>query len=296
LAKPWAAPVWENHPDVEKIIVLGEGPASPGSLRQEKYDLGLVLPNSFSSAWLTFQAGCRERVGYAAEYRACLLTVRVPWTITARAAARPQAYLALARAAGAGEAAGGEFNFRLTVTPAELQQAQALLGRDDGRAWVGLAPGSVAPSRRWPAERYAQLADRLAAQGCRVVLVGSGADAAVAQDVAARMQHPPLILAGKTKLREAFAVIRRLALLVSNDSGSMHAAYAQGVPVLVLQGAADPRVTGPFGPSGRVLRAEGLDCAPCVRNECPRGLACMLALSVEQAWAAAADLLPQLGK
>jgi heptosyltransferase II len=296
LARPWAAPVWEHHPEVEKIIVLGDGGASPGSLRAEKYDLGLVLPNSFSSAWLAWRAGCRARVGYAAEHRTWLLTVRVPWTAAARAAARPQTYLDLARAAGAGETAGGEFKFTLALTLAEGERARALLGGEDGRPWVGLAPGSVAPSRRWPAERYAQLADRLAAHGCRVVLIGSGADAAEAQSVAARMQHPPLILAGKTKLREALAVISRLALLVSNDSGSMHAAYAQGVPVLVLQGAADPNVTGPFGPSGRVLRAAGLDCAPCVRNECTRGLECMLAISVEQAWDAAAGLLPRLGK
>jgi ADP-heptose:LPS heptosyltransferase len=123
------------------------------------------------------------------------------------------------------------------------------------------------------------------------VLLGSGADAEVAKKVALLAQTPTLLLAGKTNLREALAVIRCLALLVSNDSGSMHAAYAQGVPVLVLQGAADPKVTGPFGPKSRVLRAPGLDCAPCVRNACPRGLECMLAISVEQAATQAAEML-----
>jgi ADP-heptose:LPS heptosyltransferase len=159
---------------------------------------------------------------------------------------------------------------------------------------VGLAPGSVALSRRWPAERYARLSDRLVQAGCRVVLLGSGADAETARAVASQAKFPPLILAGRTNLREAFAVVSCLALLVSNDSGAMHEAYAQGVPVLVLQGAADPRVTGPFGARSRNLRAEGLDCAPCVRNECPRGLECMLAISVEQAFTAASEMLAGL--
>ena len=292
LAKSWAAPVWENHPAVEKIISLGK--SGLWDLRQEKYDLGLVLPNSFSSAWLAFWANCRERVGYVAEGRSWLLTTRLPWTHSESTRARPLVYLHIAQAAGAAVPLQA-WPFMVRVTVAESKRAQELLGGEDNRPWVGLAPGSVALSRRWPRERYAQLADRLAQRGRRIVLVGSQADAETALGVARLMKSPPLVLAGKTNLREALAVIGKLALLVSNDSGSMHAAYAQDVPVLVLQGAADPVVTGPFGDKSQVLRAEGLDCAPCVRNDCPRGLACMLAISVEQAQAAAEDLLARFG-
>ncbi|NTV53308.1 MAG: glycosyltransferase family 9 protein, partial [Candidatus Firestonebacteria bacterium] len=181
LAKPWTAPVWEQHPDVEKIIPLAQGRAAGGAqlreLRGEKYDLGLVLPNSFSAAWLTFRAGCRERVGYATEHRGWLLTRRLPWSRAVREGARPQAYLRLAQAAGGGGTEVQERPFILQVTPAELAHAAELMGNMDRRPWVGLAPGSVASSRRWPAERFARLADRLRQNGCRVVLVGSGADA-----------------------------------------------------------------------------------------------------------------------
>lgn len=295
LAKPWAAPVWENHPDVEKVILLGSREALARNLRQEKYDLGLVLPNSFSSAWLVFWAGCKQRVGYAGEFRSWLLTRPLPWNQPVRHSARPQVYLNLAAAAGAKVAVGAVWPFTVQVTAEELTRAQELLGSSDQRPWVGLAPGSVALSRRWPAERYSQLSDRLVQLGCRVVLLGSGSDAEIAQAVAEQAKFPPLILAGKTNLREALAVIRCLNLLVSNDSGAMHEAYAQDVPVLVLQGAADPAVTGPFGPRSRMLRTAGLDCAPCVRNDCPRGLACMLAISVEEVFTTVAEMLALRG-
>lgn len=287
LAKPWAAPVWEQHPDVDRIILL-EAPAGrllPG-LRQEHYDLAIVLPNSFSSAWLAWRARAKRRVGYATEGRSLLLNARVPWRREYERLPRPQIYLKLAEAAGAGPAEP-PWPFCLRVTAAELARADELLGSKAAGRRIGLAPGSVAASRRWPPDRYARLADRLSQAGHGVVLLGSRDDAAVAGEVAALARCRPLILAGRTSLREALAVIRRLDLVVSNDSGTMHLAYAQDVPVLVLQGAADARSTGPFGSSSRALRAEGLACAPCVRNECERqDLACMLALGVDQVWAA----------
>lgn len=298
LAKSWAAPVWERHPDVDRVIVL----ASEGGLfrwlrlvlelRRERYDLALVLPNSFSSAWLAFWSGARRRVGYDTQGRGWLLTRRAAPYGSEQNSARPQVYLNLARLAGADVDLAREWAFTLKVSPEETARAEALLGSAGTGRRIGLAPGSVAPSRRWPPERYAELANRLGAAGHQVVLVGSREDADAARVVAEKARCRPLMLAGRTNLREAIAVIRRLDLLVSNDSGAMHLAYAQEVPVLVLQGAADARVTGPFGGRSRALRAEGPACAPCVRNECSRrDLACMTGISTDDAWAAVQDML-----
>lgn len=278
-AKPWVAPVWENHPDVSRIISWQAGVSA---LRREHYDRAVILPNSFSSAWLAWRAGCKQRVGYAADFRGWLLTRAVAWEPAMAAWPRPKVYLHLARHAGADPDLCEDWRMELRVTPAELGRADALLGPRAGLL-VGLAPGSVARSRRWPADRYAALANRLLGQGHAVVLVGSAGDQDAALAVERHARAPLLNLAGRTTLREAAAVIRRCDALVSNDSGAMHLAYSQGVPVLVLQGAADYRVTGPFGPSGRVLRDASLACAPCVRNTCrPGHLQCMLNLTVDQ--------------
>lgn len=292
-AKSWVAPVWERHPDVDQVIALDvPGRKSLvrmcgqlGDLRKEHYDLVLILPNSFSSAWLGFWTGGRKRVGYATDTRGWLLTQALAWTDSMRHVARPQVYLNLARQAGADVDLCEQWNFTLRVSNEELSRADALLQPSSPGRLVGLAPGSVAKSRRWPIDRYAQLADRLTAQKHRVVLLGSRSDQEVARSVERRAKGPVINLAGKTSLRDAMAVIRRLDLLVSNDSGAMHLAYAQHVPVLVLQGAADPRATGPFANNSAVLRDEDLSCAPCVQNECgPKHLKCMKNLALDRVW------------
>jgi heptosyltransferase II len=299
LARAWAAPVWERQPGVEQVIVLDAPGQGLGRwwrlvrrLRRERYDLALVLPNSFAAAWLAYWSGARERVGYATEGRSALLTRAVPWGREAQHRARPQAYLDLAAAAGAKAKGAQTWEFSLRPTPQELARARALLGNPGRGRRIGLAPGSVASSRRWPEDRYAALADRLAAAGHQVFLLGGAGDVPIAERVAQKTKRPPKVLAGTTSLREAISVTRCLDLVVSNDSGAMHLAYAQGVPVLVLQGAADPKVTGPFGPAGRVLRADGPECAPCVRNDCERqDLACMTGITVEMAWAEVRKML-----
>ncbi len=296
LAKRWVAPVWENNPDVARIVFLDDPQSGPGevyrTLRHENYALALVLPNSFSSAWMAFWSGSRKRVGYATQHRSWLLTTRVPWVRGTQREARPRTYLRLVEAAGATGASEAPLSFALGVTEVEAAHAAEILNAPAGKKIIGLAPGSVALSRRWPVERYAQLADRLAERGYAVVLVGSASDALIAQRVVEQARFKPRILAGTTGLREAIAITRHLDCLISNDSGAMHLAYPQGVPVVVLQGAADPNETGPFGPRSRTVRAsEPLDCAPCVRNECVRGLECMLGISVERVMDAVEDLL-----
>ncbi|MBN1596624.1 lipopolysaccharide heptosyltransferase II [candidate division FCPU426 bacterium] len=293
LARAWTAPLWEQHPDVDRIIVLGGGHAggfwpwfkTVRWLRQEHYDLCLVLPNSFSSAWMAFWTGSAKRLGYNTQQRGWLLNLKAPWHQGLFQWPRPKIYLNLARLAGADVDYCQKWNFTLKVTPEELVRAEALLGAEGKGRFLGLAPGSVASSRRWPSERYAELADLLTAEGYQVVLLGSPSDRPVVENVVRRAKSRLLALAGRTDLRLAMAVMRRLELLISNDSGAMHMAYAQGVPVLVLQGAADQKVTGPFGAGSHILRDASLACAPCVRNECPRkNLLCMRNISVAQVW------------
>jgi lipopolysaccharide heptosyltransferase II len=287
LARSWVAPVWEQNPHVDRVIVLnGSGKKSWLSLvrdlRAQKYTLSIILPNSFSSAWLSFWSGAKKRVGYATEQRGWLLTDRVTWNTSLLQWPRPKVYLDLARRAGADVDLCQEWTFNVKVTAEELAQADALLPKKK-KALIGIAPGSVAKSRRWPVDRYAQLVDYLKKQGHDVIMLGSPQDQSVAMKVAAKAERKPEILAGKTNLRIGLALMKRMDLVVSNDSGAMHMAYAQGVPVLVLQGAADYQVTGPFGKKSAVLRDADLKCAPCVRNEClKKNMKCMKNILVEQ--------------
>ncbi len=109
-----------------------------------------------------------------------------------------------------------------------------------------LHPGARSPERRWPVERFAAVGDGLARQGLQVVVTGSAAEAALAAELAARMQAPALNLAGRTDLGALAALLGEARLLVSNDTGLSHLAAALRIPSLVLFCASDPKRWAPL--------------------------------------------------
>ena len=115
---------------------------------------------------------------------------------------------------------------RLTVTSSERAAAAALLPGD--RPWVALHPGATDPRRRWPADRFAEVADAVAAAGARPVLVGAAAESGISTAVAAALDRPILDLTGRTDLGTLAGVLERCAVVVANDSGPLHLARAVG--------------------------------------------------------------------
>ncbi|MDQ2800231.1 MAG: glycosyltransferase family 9 protein [Armatimonadota bacterium] len=138
---------------------------------------------------------------------------------------------------------------------------------EEGREWaetrlVGLSrPGialNVGASRaykRWPAERWAVVADALASQGHGLVFVGDKNDAEIVQAVKRQMKNAgrALDLSGQTNLRQLAAVLEACDLLASADTGPMHLAVAVGTPVVAVFGATDPHRHGPYGARNVVL-------------------------------------------
>lgn len=122
--------------------------------------------------------------------------------------------------------------------------------REDGAPYVLLVPGgsAVHPEKRWPANRYGQLAQRLIAVGCRPVVVGAGPDRAACATVAAAA--PEVVnLCDDSPVLDVMALAREAAGAVGNDTGPMHLIAAMGCPALVLySGATDPALTRPRGP------------------------------------------------
>ncbi|MBI4148586.1 glycosyltransferase family 9 protein [Candidatus Woesearchaeota archaeon] len=163
---------------------------------------------------------------------------------------------------------------------------------------------SVAESgrwRKWPAERYSVLADRLIEKfGVRIVLVGGG-DTVENNDVireACTHKGSVLNLGGKTSLKDLFALMKHFKLFISNDTGPMHIAAAQGVPTIGLFGPNLPTRFAPFG-KGNVALYEKQWCSPCINvhrgnfPECfnPDKGACMKLISIESVFDACARIL-----
>ena len=140
-----------------------------------------------------------------------------------------------------------------------------------------LVPGARWKTKRWPAEKFGELASRLPVQS---IIVGSKADKDSADVIVSLSAGKAVSLAGKTSLKELIAVMRKAKLVVSNDSGPMHIAAALGIPVFAIFGPTDPRRTGPYG-KGHTIISTAMPCAPCFKKTC-EDVKCLEGLSVDK--------------
>ena len=143
-----------------------------------------------------------------------------------------------------------------------------------------LVPGTIWPTKHWPVEGFAQVARHLVGTGRAVALAGSPAERDRCRAVAALCPEAR-DLSGQTTLSELAALIRRAAVCVTNDSGSMHLAVALGRPVVSVFGPTDPVWIGPYGRPDAIVKVD-LSCAPCYLRKvrrCPNDHACMTQVS-----------------
>ena len=148
--------------------------------------------------------------------------------------------------------------------------------------WIALQPGARWQNKRWPVENFATLVRQLARNRpqTRFAILGNQGDHPLGEIISAAAPGRCLNLCGQTTLPEMVEWIRRCDLMITNDTGPMHAAAALGKPLVALFGPTEPRRTGPYGQLENVLRLEHLPCSPCMKphctyekpNECLRGL------------------------
>ncbi|MBC7994697.1 MAG: lipopolysaccharide heptosyltransferase II [Rhizobacter sp.] len=274
-ALPWVAPVYRAMPQVAEVIEL---PFAHGRLDwsarrrlaaglKGRFDTAYVLPNSLKAALIPFFAGIPKRIGYHGEGRYLLLNQRLP-----NPGGRPP-MVAFYRALAGGAAT--DEHPRLQFDTTRLQQATAAVSLSPKNYWA-FAPGAeYGPAKCWPASHYAELARALhAAHGLPVVLLGSGKEAALCEEISNAAPGACRVLAGKTSLIDAMALIAAARGVVSNDSGLMHVAAAFGIPQVAVFGSTSPEHTPPLNDKARVLWLKDelqLDCAPCFDRVCRFG-------------------------
>jgi heptosyltransferase-2 len=259
--------------------------AAAGRIRSEGFDACLLLPNAFRAAAFARLAGIPERWGYATEGRGFLLTRKVP--PAPRPFGRHQAYYYLELMSGLGFPASTP-EMSLRRSEGSRERARALLEREgwNGRAsLVGVHPGATnSRAKIWSATRFGEVMEKLAAAtGARVVILGGASEGALAREVEAALDEPPIMLQGKTSLGELMGVLSELSLFLSNDSGPMHLAAALGVPTLAVFGPTDPSETGPLGSRARFVR-EPVECSPCLFRDCPIDHRCMDRIGVDRVY------------
>jgi lipopolysaccharide heptosyltransferase II len=180
----------------------------------------------------------------------------------------------------------------LRLDPAARARAErwiAELALPEG-GWAAIHPGASAPSRRYPPERFAAVADGLAGAGIPVVFLGGADERALVEQVRAAMASRAPSLVGRTDLATLAALLARAPVLVANNSGPAHLAAAVGTPIVSLYALTNPQHT-PWGVPHRLLNRL-VPCAFCYKSVCPEGHhACLRAVSPEQVIAAALELL-----
>jgi lipopolysaccharide heptosyltransferase II len=161
----------------------------------------------------------------------------------------------------------GRFEW-LPVNSSALARIQDLWQPGD-HPWIVLNPGARWPNKRWPAEYYARLVELLATQDNRLrfVVLGAASDRELGQRIGRANHSRCLDLTGQTTLLEMVEWIRLSRLMVTNDTGPMHAAAAMSKPVIALLGPTEPRRTGPYRQIQNVLQSR-LPCVPCMKPVC----------------------------
>jgi len=287
LARAWVADFYRALPETDAV---GEssGQTKDAAAVRGRFDLAVLLPNSFASAFAVWRAGIPERWGYATDGRGPLLTRRCG--VPASVRGRSQVYYYRAMVAGLGLAAEGPPDATLVCPEEWAARGAARLGEDG--PWIGINPGAYYGSaKRWPKERFGAAAELVARRlGARVAILGSEAERPIGEAIARQLRAPARVLCGETSLAELFGVLSQLRLLLTNDSGPMHLAAALGVPTVAVFGSTDWRETAPVGERARLVR-EDVECAPCLLRECPIDHRCMTRVGVERVAKAALELV-----
>ena len=294
-ALPWVAPVYRATPQVGEVIELPFAHARLDWAQRKRiaaelrgrFEVAYVLPNSLKSALIPWLARIPLRVGYAGESRFVLLNRRLP-----NPGGRPP--MVAFYSALAGGAPVPDERPSLAFPASALEAATRAAGVARGGYWA-FAPGAeYGPAKCWPAERYAELACTLHERHrLPVLLLGSGKEAALCEQIAAAAPGACRVFAGQTSLIDAMALIAAARGLVSNDSGLMHVAAAFGVPQVAVFGSTSPEHTPPLNPRARVLWLKEelqLDCAPCFDRVCRFGhTRCLTGVSSQRVETALAE-------
>jgi heptosyltransferase-2 len=287
-APAWTLPLLARMPEISHAIAL---PFKHGqlallerirfgrSLKTSGYTQAILLVNSFKSAILPLAAGIPQRTGFLGEFRRGLLND-----------IRPLDKAKLPRTVDRFVALGMDNQDQVLpqiANPkliADQNNALRVLEKNGmnkpSQKTLGLCPGAeYGEAKRWPAEYYAEVANKALNKGWQVWLFGSDKDIPVTTTINDLVRGRCQDWGGKTNLGEAIDLMSLCDTVISNDSGLMHVAAALDKKLIAIYGSSDPHHTPPMHPDA-VVEYLGLECSPCFKRECPLGhLNCLKQIS-----------------
>ncbi len=289
LVRPASAAVLNNHPSVDEILPYEDDRYVDlvDSLAARSFDLACVMDRDERAAQLAYQAGVAVRIGYDRPANLPFLTH--PVSRTDQGSSEIRWSLKLAYAAG-----GAPVDETPEIFPANDWLVRLRRWSLDPGGFVLIHPGSEpsAPYKRWPVERFAEVARKLADDGHTIVVTGLPAEKYLEKYF---LKIPSIrSLVGETSLEELIALVSGARLVITNDTGPSHVAAALKRPCITVTGFADPKIYHPYPDPHRVL-FRPIACSPCFGRrwdpqDCPFH-SCLKAIGVEDVLKQAVELL-----
>lgn len=302
--RPYVADVLAGLHSIDRTILFdprGKNPAHRGlrfikQLRQEKFRLAILLPNSFRTGMMASLSGARRRVGFRRDMRGWLLTDGVVPKPKSEPHPVLDEYLRLAEHLGC---ADRPRRMELVTLPDDEKRLKEFWQTQDPRlaaqGVICLNPGGAfGAAKHWPSEHFAELARRLAEAQNKTILVLCGpAERDQARQIVRDARHPSVTSLAEVEpgIGLTKAAVKSAELLITTDSGPRHFAAPFGVPVVTLFGPTHIAWSETGYEKAVHLQLE-MDCGPCQQRVCPLGHHdCMRLLTPDQVYHTAVQML-----
>ena len=312
-------PILASNPQINKVFALSRGDLKKiyqesffkgiwsaiklvWEIKKEHFDICLDFSLDHRYSLLAKIIGIRKRIGFNYKDRGRFLTKRIDLTGYQEKHV-VEYYLELLKFVNIPAL---DKSLYLAVLPEMELKAKdifASAGIEATDCVIGVAPGAGgswgkdAAYKHWPALKFAQVADRLAAElKARIVILGDESERKIAEVIVHAMRNKPIDLIGKTSLDILPAVIKNCNLLITNDGGPMHMAAALGVRSVSVFGPVSEKVYGPFPSSSEhIVLKWDMDCRPCYNNfrlpVCDKDKECLRQVSTDAVFDAVRKLL-----
>mgnify|MGYP000123799629 CR=1 FL=1 len=264
-----------------------------GELRKEGYEVCLDFHGSLKSGLLAFLSGASRRVGYDRKSvkEGNFLFSNVKVTLSKEKINRYQRNATLLKGIGMEV---NEIRPSLHIPREDLEYVDEFFRGSTGelkRPLIAIHPGTSPKTtyKRWMADRYAHLADRLTEEaGGTVIFTWGPGEKDWVEGIRKQMEAPSILAPETFSLTQLAEIFRRSDLYIGGDTGPTHIASSVGTPSVVIYGPTDPVVNEPYGRHRKVRKAVG--CNPCRKRSC-KELRCLKAVKVEDVFRAAREML-----
>lgn len=289
LVVPRCGPVLENNPHLDEIIIFDDRGRHKGLLgrlnlirllRSKHFDTAFLLHRSLTRTLICWLAAIPERVGYYTRKRALFLTKKI---MPANERLHKVEYFLNIACAFDIVTGNKDYEFHPSLEDRDyINKLFEDYGLRENDFLVVINPGGNWDLKRWPEENFARLCDRLIEKyKAKIIITGSERDFGLAEDITKQMKGQTIIFCGKTSLGELAALMAKVDLVISGDSGPMHIAVSQGTKTIALFGPTSQKVTGPFGRGDYTVIQKDVGCdTPCYQLDCNDNR-CMKAITVE---------------